>query len=378
MWLLSGECGTGKARAGAEWVRWAALQAGYRRAALVAPSVSDVREVMIEGPSGLMATARHAGDRPIWQPSRHRLGWKNGAVAYGFSAEDPGSLRGPQFDLAWCDEASARARGEAVWDILQMALRLGPQPLAMVTTTPRAAALIRRLKVDPMVVETRTRMADNAANLAPGFPEIMRAAYGGAMLERPELDGEMIDDSPGVMFVRSRIDELRVADAPLVLDDCIVAVDPCVTAGAEGERLRHHPGGRQGRGGLCDGRCLGAGAETARLGGARRAPRRDRRRLNAPRRSQPRRRHGARGEFHDGHHHAGAPRCRRLGEKGRAQPIAALYQHGCVHHAGTFHTPEDQMCRFGTLEETGSPDRVDALVWALMVEGRGPRVRVVA
>ncbi|MDP1553962.1 MAG: terminase family protein, partial [Hyphomonas sp.] len=205
------------------------LQAGYRRVALVAPNFSDVREVMIEGPSGLIWTSAKA-DRPAWQPSRHRLEWDSGAVAYGFSAEDPDSLRGPQFDLAWCDEAGAWPRGEAVWDNLQLALRLGPHPLAMVTTTPRATALIRRLKADPMVVETITRMADNAANLAPGFVDVMQAAYGGTQLGRQELDGVMIDDPAGAMFDRARIDALRVTEAPLVFDDCIVAVDPNISA----------------------------------------------------------------------------------------------------------------------------------------------------
>jgi len=193
--------------------------AGYGRVALVAPTFADVREVMIEGPSGLIWSATHKDDRPVWQPSRHRLEWQNGAVAYGFSAEDPDSLRGPQFDLAWCDEAAAWAKGEAVWDNLQLALRLGPKPMAMVTTTPRATALIRRLKADPGVVETRMRMADNAANLAPGFPEAMAAAYAGTALGRQELDGEMIDDPPGAMFQRAQIDALRVAEAPVQLDE---------------------------------------------------------------------------------------------------------------------------------------------------------------
>lgn len=379
-WLLSGGRGAGKTRAGAEWVRWAVLQAGYRRVALVAPSFNDVREVMIEGPSGLMWTATCEEDRPVWQPSRHRLEWPNGAVAYGFSAEDPDSLRGPQFDLAWCDEAGAWTRGEAVWDNLQLALRLGPHPLAMVTTTPRATALIRRLKADPMVVETRTRMADNALNLAPDFPDMMQAAYAGTALGRQELDGEMIDDPVGAMFLRSQIDALRVGQAPVQFDDCIVAVDPCVSAGPKANACGIILAGVRDGAGYVLGDASAPGLQPldwamravhlAETGGAsmilaeaNQGGDMVREVIAMTGTRMPVRLVTA-----------------RLGKRGRAGPVAALYQQGRVHHYGTFHTLEDQMCRFGTPEENGSPDRVDALVWALwalMVEGRGPRVRVV-
>jgi phage terminase large subunit-like protein len=379
-WLLSGGRGAGKTRAGAEWVRWAVLMAGYGRVALVAPTFSDVREVMIEGPSGLIWSATHKDDRPVWQPSRHRLEWKNGAVAYGFSAEDPDSLRGPQFDLAWCDEAAAWAKGEAAWDNLQLALRLGPKPMAMVTITPRATALIRRLKADPGVVETRMRMADNAANLAPGFPEEMAAAYGGTAFGRQELDGEMIDDPAGAMFPRAQIDALRVAEAPLQLDDCIVAVDPCISAkpGADACGIV--------LAGVKDGVAYVLGDASA----PGLAPL-----VWAERAVQLAEMGGASAILAEANQGGDMVReviamtgtrmpvrlvTARLGKRGRAQPVAALYAQGKVCHMGTFHTLEDQMCRFGTAEESDSPDRVDALVWALwalMVEGRGPRVRVV-
>ena len=182
------------------------------------------------GASGLLATEPDPGQVPVWQPSRHRLEWANGAVAYGFSAEDPEALRGPQFDLAWCDEAAAWTKGETAWDNLQLALRLGPHPLAMVTTTPRPVALIRRLMNDPSVVVTRTPMAENAGNLAPGYVEAMQAAYGNTQLGRQELDGELIDDPPGALFLRTQIDALRVAQVPDVMDDRIVAVDPNISA----------------------------------------------------------------------------------------------------------------------------------------------------
>lgn len=377
-WLLSGGRGAGKTRAGAEWVRWAVLAAGYRRVALVGQSLSAVREVMIEGPSGLLATSSEI-DRPLWQPSRQRLQWKNGAVAYAFSAEDPESLRGPQFDLAWCDEAGAWGKGEAVWDNLQLGLRLGPCPLAMVTTTPRATALIRRLKADPGTVETRTATAENAANLSPGFLGWMTAAYGGTAMGRQELEGHFIDDPEGALFLRSQIDALRVAAPPVMLDDCIVAVDPCISAkpGADACGIIL-AGVKDGQGyvlgdasapGLAPHVWAGRAAALAQAAGAscivaeaNQGGDMVAEMLRLTGTGVPVRLVNA-----------------RLGKRGRAGPVAAMYAQGRVSHAGHFDTLEDQMCRFGTAEAAGSPDRVDALVWALwalMGEGQGPRVRV--
>jgi len=377
-WLLSGGRGAGKTRAGAEWVRWAVLQAGYRRVALVGQNYPAVREVMIEGPSGLLATSAEI-DRPLWQPSRQRLQWPNGAVAYAFSAEDPESLRGPQFDLAWCDEAGAWGKGEAVWDNLQLGLRLGPCPLAMVTTTPRATPLIRRLKADPATVETRTATAENAGNLSPGFLGWMMAAYAGTAMGRQELEGHFMDDPEGAMFLRSQIDALRVAAPPVQLDDCIVAVDPCISArpGADacgiilaGVKAGHgYVMGDASAPGLAPlvwaeraaALAEAAGASCllaeANQGGDMVAEMLAMTGTRVPVRLVT----------------------ARLGKRGRAGPVAAMYAQGRVSHAGHFDTLEDQMCRFGTAEEAGSPDRVDALVWALwalMGEGRGPRVRV--
>lgn len=377
-WLLSGGRGAGKTRAGAEWVRWAVLQAGYRRVALVGQSYGAAREVMIEGPSGLLASSSEI-DRPVWQPSRHRLEWPNGAVAYAFSAEDPEGLRGPQFDLAWCDEAGAWGKGEAVWDNLQLALRLGPKPMAMVTTTPRATALIRRLKADPGTVETRTATAENARNLSPGFVGWMTAAYGGTALGRQELEGHFIDDPEGAMFLREQIDALRVAQAPERLDDCIVAVDPCISARA----------GADACGIILAGVKDGTGYVMGDMSGPGLAPH-----VWAARAAAMAEAAGAScivAEANQGGDMVAemlrmtgtATPVRlvtaRLGKRGRAGPVAAMYAQGRVRHAGHFDTLEDQMCRFGTAESAGSPDRVDALVWALwalMGEGQGPRVRV--
>lgn len=187
--------GAGKTRAGAEWTRFAALLGGCGRLALVGPTLADVREVMVEGASGLRNLPGWAQDRPVYQATRRRLVWPNGAEAHAFSAEDPDSLRGPQFDAAWCDEAAAWRHGPETWDMLQLALRLGPAPRVVATTTPRPVALIRKLVscTDGSVAITRGGTRENARNLAPGFVDAVEDAYGGTMLGRQELLGELVE-----------------------------------------------------------------------------------------------------------------------------------------------------------------------------------------
>ena len=165
-WLFQGGRGAGKTRAGAEWVRWKAIR-GAGRIALVGPTLHDVREVMIHGESGLLAIEPETGWRPVYHASRRMLEYTNGARAYVFSAEDPDSLRGPQFDAAWCDELAAWRYAEAAWDMLQMALRLGADPRALVTTTPRPTALMRRLHAAPDTVVTLGTTLGAASSLGP-------------------------------------------------------------------------------------------------------------------------------------------------------------------------------------------------------------------
>src|SRR5829696_6180368 len=176
VWLILGGRGAGKTRAGAEWVNGMAggllgiARTRAMRIALVGETFADVRDVMIGGPSGIVAVAP-PGERPQWKPSLRRLEWRNGAVAHAFSAEDPDSLRGPQFEAAWSDEIGKWRHADATWDMLQFALRLGERPRQVVTTTPRAIPLVRKLLADPGVRVTHARTADNAQNLAPGFLE---------------------------------------------------------------------------------------------------------------------------------------------------------------------------------------------------------------
>lgn len=372
--------GAGKTRAGAEWLRYSMLYGGCRRAALVGPTLSDVREVMIEGPSGLRAIETGYEARPRYEVSRRRLVWESGAEAHVFSAEDADSLRGPQFDVAWCDEVAAWPKAEAVWDMLQMALRLGDNPRAVVTTTPRPVPLIKALVDDPATAMTQARTAENAANLAPGFLAVIEGAYGGTRLGRQELDGELIEDLAGAHWTRMMIETARVDAAP-ALENIVVAVDPPASSGPKADACgiigvgvsANHQYGYV----LADASAQGlsplewaerATALAARLGAGE---------IIAE---------GNQGGEMVRHalETAGCAVPVRLvhakaGKTARALPVAALYEARRVFHVGVFRELEDEMCSFGADGFSGSPDRVDALVWglwALMLERRGkPRVR---
>jgi phage terminase large subunit-like protein len=199
-WLVTGGRGAGKTRLGAEWVNavvrglppFAPPKRRLNRLALVGETLADVRDVMIEGPSGIIGVS--APWRPRYEPSRRRLLWENGAVATVFSSEDPESLRGHQFEAAWCDEAAKWRHAEACFDMLQFGLRLGERPRQLVTTTPRPTKLIKQLLADPAALVTRMRTVENAANLAAGFIRAVTDRYAGSALGRQELDGELIED----------------------------------------------------------------------------------------------------------------------------------------------------------------------------------------
>ncbi len=215
--MLGGR-GAGKTRAGAEWVRRLATAAEKPAGpiALVGETFADVREVMIEGVSGLLRI-HPSWHRPEWQRTRRRLVWPNGAVAQAFSAEDPEALRGPQFAAAWSDELAKWRYPDAAWDMLQFGLRLGDRPRQVVTTTPRPIPLLKRLLAGEATGETavsRATTGDNAMNLAPGFLTRIVARYRGTRLGRQELLGEMIADRVDALWQREAIERARVTAAP--------------------------------------------------------------------------------------------------------------------------------------------------------------------
>jgi len=363
-WLLLGGRGFGKTRSGAEWVK-ARIEGGLaQRVALVAPTAADARDVMIEGESGLLATAR-TGYAPSWEPSRRRLVWPNGAIATAFSAEEPERLRGPQHDTAWCDELAAWPREEA-WDNLMLGLRRGTDPRCVVTTTPRPMRLLRRLLRDTEhVVVTRGATRENALHLAPAFLELIVRRYEGTRLGRQELEAELLEDAPGALWHRAMFERegARVAAAPR-LRRVVVAIDPAVSAGEDADET-----GIVAAGLAHDGH----GYVLADLSG-RFSPHQWAVRALEAYRAYAADRIVA--EVNNGGDlvaatlralDAGAAfkavRASR-GKIARAEPVAALYERGLVHHVGAFPALEDQMVGF-TGEAGGSPDRLDALVWAL-------------
>lgn len=235
-WVILGGRGAGKTRAGAEWVRLVVegakpLDGGRaHRVALVGETIDQVREVMVFGESGILACSP-PDRRPEWQAGRRRLVWPNGAVAQAFSAHDPESLRGPQFDAAWVDELAKWRNGQATWDMLQFALRLGENPQQVVTTTPRNVGVLKRLLQVASTVQTSAPTEANRANLAESFLVEVKARYAGTRLGRQELDGILLEDVDGALWTRELLGGLTVDDVP-EMDRIVVAVDPPVTGHA--------------------------------------------------------------------------------------------------------------------------------------------------
>ena len=375
-WLFLGGRGAGKTLAGAHWLTARAAEAAGGRFALVGPSLHDVREVMVEGASGLRAAAP-ASFRPAYQSSRRRLVWPNGSVAHAFSAEDADSLRGPQFHGAWADEFCAWRRPGPVLSNLRLGLRLGARPQLAVTTTPRPTAALKALMAEPTCVTARSSTGDNAENLAPGFLAELHALYGGTRLAAQELDGLVTEADEGALWRAADLHRCRGA-APSAFEAVVVAVDP--PASAAGDACGIVAVGREDRrayvladrsaAGLSP---LGWGARVAELAaevGASRVV----------------------AEANQGGEMvrsvlatAGCAAPIRLvhasrSKRARAAPVAALYEGGRVVHTAAFPALEEEMMAFGVAEGGPSPDRVDALVWAVtdLLLGRepAPRLRV--
>jgi phage terminase large subunit-like protein len=386
-WLMLGGRGAGKTRAGSEWVRGIALgepdfsKQSVGRIALIGETFADARNVMVEGPAGILEVhARH--ERPTWSPSLRKLEWPNGAVAQVFSAEDPDSLRGPQFEAAWADELAKWKHGEETWDMLQFGLRLGAHPRQMVTTTPRPIPLLKRFLADPSVAVSRVRTSDNADNLAPAFLETVLGRYGGTRLGRQELDGEIIEDRPDALWTRDVLELNRVEAAPPLMR-IVVAVDPPASSSKRADACGIVAAGVD-EGGtayvLEDATASGLkppewAAKAVALY----------RRLQADALVVETNQGGemATGVIREVDPSVPVVSVRATrGKYLRAEPVSVLYAQGRVHHVGALPELEDELCDFGPggLSTGRSPDRMDALVWALtelmLRERREPRVRV--
>lgn len=238
-WVIMGGRGAGKTRAGAEWVRTQVegpkpLSPGRcKNVALVGETIEQAREVMVFGDSGIVACTP-PDRRPRWEASRKRLVWTNGATATVYSAHEPESLRGPQFDAAWLDELAKWKRADDAWDMLQFALRLGDNPRQCVTTTPRNVKALKRVLGLSSTVVTHAPTEANAPNLASSFLEEVRARYSGTFLGRQELDGLLLDEIDGALWDIDTLDTARVSDVP-DLSGIVVAVDPPVTGTAKSD-----------------------------------------------------------------------------------------------------------------------------------------------
>lgn len=365
-WLMLAGRGFGKTRAGAEWVRGMAENGEAKRIALVAPTLHDARAVMVEGESGILSVCP-PWFKPVFEPSKRTLTWPNGAVATLFGAEEPERLRGPQHDAAWCDELCAWKAADHTFDMLQFGLRLGRNPKALVTTTPKPMPLLKRLLELPKVKVSRGTTFDNLKNLAPGFRRDIVARYKGTRLGRQELNAEILEDTPGALWSRDLLEASRAAKAP-ALTRIVVAVDPPASLGENADECGIIAAGLADNGKayvLSDKSARGlspkAWAERAvalfhklkadrlvaevNMGGAMVE--------TIIREVDPlvayRGVHASRGKI------------------ARAEPVAALYEQGRVKHIGAYELLEDQMANFtGAKQAAGeSPDRMDALVWAL-------------
>lgn len=386
-WVIMGGRGAGKTRAGSEWVRSEVEgprpeePGRSRRVALVGETIEQVREVMVFGESGILACSP-PDRRPDWEAGRKRLVWPNGAVAQVYSAHEPESLRGPQFDAAWVDELAKWKRAEEAWDMLQFALRLGSHPRQVVTTTPRNVGVLKTILKNPSTVITHAPTDANKAYLAASFLAEVRARYAGTRLGRQELDGVLLEDVEGALWTTAMIERLR-KPAPEVFSRVVVAVDPPATGNNRSDECGIVVVGAVTEGPPQDWRAWVI--EDASLQGA--SPE-----AWARASIDAMRRHGAQrlvAEVNQGGDMVGAvlrqidplvpyrPLRAGVGKVLRAEPVAALYEQGRVHHVRGLDRLEDQMCRMALhgYEGPGSPDRVDALVWALTELMIGPAQR---
>jgi phage terminase large subunit-like protein len=318
---------------------------------------------MVElGPSSIMKIARD-DERPVYEPSKRRLTFPNGAVATTFTGEEPDQLRGPASDTVWIDELAKFKYPEETWDNMEMGLRLGDNPQVFCTTTPRPVPIIKRLVKDPTTIDIRFSTSQNAENLSPLFLKRIQERYAGTRLGRQELEGEILEDNPDALWNREIIENLRVRELPQLIR-VVVGMDPAVTGNEKSDETGIIAGGLAANGHgyiLQDASLRASPAEWARAGV---------RCLHENRADR------IVGEVNNGGDlievnirtvdrnipftavHASR------GKQIRAEPVAALYEQGRIHHVGTFPELEDQLCDWSP-GSSKSPDRMDALVWCI-------------
>jgi phage terminase large subunit-like protein len=388
-WLMLAGRGFGKTRAGAEWIEKIARSRPGVRIALVGATIDEARRVMVEGVSGVLSVARRRRHRLKWEPSLGRLTWPNGSEAQIFSGDNPDGLRGPEHDFAWCDELAKWGEAEEAWMNLQMGLRRGQRPRALVTTTPRPIDLLKRIKAAEWTVTTSGRTDENVS-LSEGFVEMMIATYGGTRIGRQELDGELIEEIEGALWSRDLMERSRLPhpqtpspEGEGAYDRIVVGVDPpagvgdgcdacgIVVCGRRGDHLfviadetveglspegwanRVAAAAARWRASIVVAEANNGGAMVASVLKAADCP------------VKVKLVHASKGKV------------------ARAEPVALRFEAGRAFLAGSFPKLEDQMAGMiagGAYEGPGrSPDRADAMVWAMTELGETksglPRVR---
>jgi predicted phage terminase large subunit-like protein len=368
IWNIRAGRGFGKSRMSAEVFIRAVKDWGYRYPNLAGATAEDVRDIMVEGESGILACAPE-DFRPEFIPSLKKLIWPNGVESHIYYGSEPNKARGPQSDFLWCDELAKWQRPEETFDNLLMGLRLGANPLCIVTSTPRPTRFLMDLekRADkhgrPSTVTTRGRTQDNFRNLSPVFISTIISKYEGSRLGRQELEGDFLDDNPEALWKRSDIDDNRVHKIP-DLSYVVVGVDPAATSKTGSDDTGIIAAGKDDSGHFY---ILGDYTvhDTPQKWGAAVITAFHKHKANM-----------IIGETNNGGEmvehtlktidpkipfkavHASR------GKATRAEPVSALYEQGKVHHFGTFPELEDQLCEWVPGAQK-SPDRLDALVWAL-------------
>lgn len=377
-WLINAGRGFGKTKAGVEWAR-EQIKLGKRRGMAVAATNSDIERVMIKGESGFLACCWR-GDKtysgvelgyPEWSPTKRTLTWANGATITFFSAEEPERLRGPQGDFAWCDELCAWNRDRDTWQMLSFCLRLGKHPQTCITTTPKPTKLIRDIIKNPKTVVTSGSTFDNSANLADTYLNSVKAEYEGTRLGRQELYAEILDEASGALWTRDMLaraeyeGEVDPVEFAKGLARVVVSVDPAITSNEESDMTGIIVAGMD-----VNGVCYILQDATDRLSPEQWATKAiELYNLYGADRIVAERNQGGdmvRYTFKSVDEtlpiklvHASR------GKFARAEPVSSLYERGRVKHLKGLDALEDQMVQWEPLGSIGSPDRLDAMVWAV-------------
>jgi phage terminase large subunit-like protein len=396
-WLILAGRGFGKTRAGSEWVRSEVCgstplgKGRCKRFALVAETAADARDVMVEGDSGILSV-HHPDFRPVYEPSKRRLTWPNGASATLFNATEPDQLRGPQHDGAWLDELAKWRYAQETWDMLQFGLRLGDNPRQLITTTPRPIPVLRAIIKDERTVVTKGSTYDNRANLAKVFLDTVVKRYEGTRLGRQELNAEVLDDIPGSLWTRDGLDRFRHDKAKKLPDmqRIVVAVDPAASSPETAKSDSIAETGIIVCGLGVDGRGYVLDDQSCSLSpngwGRRAVSCFD---LFSADCIVVERNQG--GDMVANTIKSVRPGIKIVevhasrGKVTRAEPVSAMYEQGRISHVGAFPALEDQMVLFTTSGIVGetTADRVDALVWAFsqlfpsLVNNTGNKIKIV-